>query len=96
MLKFIVMFVLLIIGIAFYQYFNSLTLKNYCIEHITGHDYKQVNVYVAKENLYLHQKLDKNTSRAVINNHASPFFRMACFIELKSGVVKNSKYGSGD
>ncbi|HCG7094612.1 hypothetical protein P3538_23180 [Vibrio parahaemolyticus] len=79
-----------------FLYFNSNELKKYCSDEIVGHSYDQVNSYVLDRQLYLHRELSDSTGKAVINNHASPFFRMACFIELESGVVKVAQYGAGD
>lgn len=82
--------------IAGFLYYNSVSLKRYCTAGVIGQNYEQVNNDVSKNELYLHRVLTKDTNRAVINNHASPFFRMACFIELESGVVKVATFGAGD
>jgi hypothetical protein len=94
--KVVVAIALLLAGTVGYLYYDSATLKSYCTDGIVGKNYDQVNSDVLKTELYLHRELTENTNRAVINNHASPFFRRACFIELESGVVKAAKFGSGD
>jgi hypothetical protein len=89
-------FVLFILGIVGYQYIDSKSLKAYCKQGVVGQSYEQVNKFVREEELYLHRVLEESTSKAIINNHASPFFRMACVIELESGVVQTSQYRGGD
>ncbi|MHC9510272.1 hypothetical protein [Kangiella sp. M94] len=95
-LKTAVAILVVLASIAGYLYYDSASLKRYCTSGVVGQTYLQVNSDVSKNELYLHRALTENTNRAVINNHASPFFRMACFIELESGVVKASKFGAGD
>ena len=82
--------------IVAYKIINPNILKNYCLDVIVGSSFDEVNQYSLSKDLYLYNKLTIETKYSIINNHASPFFRMACEIELDSGIVTKSNYVAGD
>lgn len=83
----------LLVGVACFSvpihiYLRPVTLKNYCLEDIIGQSFEQVQQAIKDNGYYVHN--DLNESEIEINNHASPFFRMSCWVVLESGIVKKS------
>ena len=95
-LKILISLLVIFVCIIAYNIINPNILKSYCLDIIVGSSFDEVNEYSLSKDLYLHNKLTKETNHSIINNHASPYFRMACEIELDSGIVTKSNYIAGD
>ncbi|MBN2693209.1 hypothetical protein JXR93_00980, partial [bacterium] len=90
----IIIFIIFCLEVCDYR--KSKALEKYCLEKAVGSTIEEINSAVKSKKFYVHTKIVKESKSGTIDNHASPFFRMSCFIKIENGVVKSSKYDAGD